>query len=390
MRTKVAQGHTLPPFTPIPRARSANTESSAHGDSAYVHPYINLNANMNHSSRYGLNRVSNYRDPLPSANSWASNNSNGNSFAPPSAPLSALLPPRWPHGENVNSVPSPPLSQHDFQRAGSISASLAQLDLTLHHHIDSTFGTLSRMMTDKHDRIMDQTIRRLENLEDTLSTVFRDLKSEFGDLKKHLSELQMGTDDVMKRGKGTVETITAVHDRLIALEKHVEDLACKCQHSSTEQNTSEPESGRHRRSKTTSNASHRRTESAHPFIGQTESRQHYQTGVSRTSSNARASGASSRRNRSNTVNSQQQPTSRMSDERSNRREHFAELGAARGPVPDLRDHPAFADRQHVQQQAFGYGGLHQDGMPMVLNGLPYENPSLSDGRWYQQAYGQHN
>ena len=353
----------------------------------YTPHHLGPDANTNYNSHYDVRRFSKHQYPMPSANSWASNNPRGNSFASPTTPLSALPSPRWAHYQNTNPVPSPPQSQQDFQRAGSISATLAQMDLTLHHHIDRTFGTLSRIIIDRHDQMMDQTIRRLENLEDTLNKGFRELKNEIVDLKKHISNLQGDLDEVKKRENRTIELIKGLDGKLQGLEKHTEEHSCKCQQSAAELSTSEPESDRLHRLEARSHASHRRMESAHPTVGQREPSQHRRSGASRTSNSAHVSGASSRRDRSNTSNSQQQPTSSMGDERSNRREIFAELGAARGPVPDIRDHPAFADMQHVQGRAFGYDGLDQNGMPLVLTGLPYENPNLSDGRWYQQAYG---
>lgn len=243
------------------------------------------------------------------------------------------------------------------------------------------------MIVDKHDRMMDQTIRRLENLEDLISKDFRELNSEVVDLKKHITNLQGDVNEVKKRENRTVELIKGTDVKLQSLVKHVEENSCKCQQRTAEHSASESGNDRRHRSEATSYTSHRRTESAHPTVGQSESSQDHRSGASRTSNSVRLSGASSRRDRSNTMNSQQ-PAGKMSDERSNRKEFFAELSTARGPVPDIRDHPAFADRQHPQ--AYGYSGLGHNVVPMVLNGLPYENPNLSDGKWYQQAYGQHN
>ena len=285
-------------------------------------------------------------------------------------------------------MPSPPQNQQDFQRAGSITAALAQIELTLHHHIDGTFGSLSRLITDKHDQITDQTIRRLENVEHALHKGFKDLKSEARDIRNHVGNLQGDVRDVKKRYDSTMDSITGLDTKLQALERHIEAHACKCQLSVAEQSVSEPESDRVHRSAATSQTSYRRTESAHPTLGKVEFYRQHRNGASRTSNNVRVSGTSSRRDRSETLNSQQS-ASGTSDERSNRKEYFADLGAARGPVPDLRDHPAFADTPLAQGHTYGYG-LDHTGISGALNGLPYENPSLSDGRWYQQAYGQHN
>ena len=284
-------------------------------------------------------------------------------------------------------MPSPPQNQQDFERAGSLNAALAQIDLTLHHHLDSTFGSLSRLITDKHDRVIDQTIRRLENVEEALNKGFRTLKSDIRDIRKSVGNLQTDVKDIKTQHSCTAEIVQGIDAKLQALEKQLEEHACKCYRNPIEQSGSEPESDRPSRSEALSRTSHRRTESAHPTVGQAEATQPYHTGAGRPTNSARMSGASSRRDRSNTATSQP-PPGRMSDERSNRREYFSELGAARGPVPDLRDHPAFADSQKVPEQHYGYAHS-QPGMPVAMSGFPYENPSLSDGRWYQQAYGQH-
>ncbi len=343
--------------------------NSNHAD---FHPAANFNTNTTPNPNTG--HSSEYHHPFPSANSWVS----GNSFTSTNAPLSALLPPSWPNHHSSNSVPSPPHNQHDYQRPGSMSAAMARLELTLHHHIDSTTGSLSRLITDKHDQIVDQTIRRLESLEETVSKGFRSLKADLKDVRKDIGSLKGETKDLVKISDRVQEIITGLDGKLESLEKGVEEHSCKCLLASAKRSPSEPESERQREV-----TSHRRTESAHGALGQGEHRQQYRSGASRSSTSGRHSGNSNRAHRSNTVDSQ--GGNRMSNETDTRREYFAELGAARGPMPDLRDHPAYADLQQGQGYIYGHD---QNGRPSVLNGLPYEHKSFSDGRWYQQAYGQ--
>ncbi|KAK4696065.1 hypothetical protein P7C71_g1796, partial [Lecanoromycetidae sp. Uapishka_2] len=249
--------------------------------------------------------------------------------------------------------------------------------MTLHHHIDSSSGSLSRLITDKHDRAMDQMLRRLENLEDTVSKVSRILKSEVKDIRKDLGSLHGDLNNVMKGSQRITQLVEDIEGKISTLGSHIEDYACKCQLTATENSMSEFGSDRQQRER-----SHRRTESAHGALGHSEKRKQHQQDAKRLKNGARESAASSRghRSRSNTLSGQ--PSSRVSDER--RREYFAELAALKGPVPDLREHPAYAGAQ--QDEAHGYG---QDPNNM-LHGASYENPSpsLSDGRWYQQAYGQ--
>ena len=319
-----------------------------------------------------FNRLPEYQHPFPSANSWASE-SRGNSLTSTNLPLSALSPPRWHHHHSINSVPSPPQNQYDFQRSGSVPAALAQIELTIHHHLDTAFGSLSRLITDKHDRMMDRTIRRLENLEDTVSKGLKAIKGEVQDIRKDVGNLRGDLKDAVSGNNGTTGLIKGLEEKLQVLDKHIEEHARKYEYNSREQSASEPDFDRHQRA-----SSHRRTESAHGAFGQGEQRQKYGSGASRSSNSARQSGTSSRGHRSNTISSQ--PGSGMSDERSVRRECFAELGAARGAVPDLRNHPAYAGTPQ---------GQGQNGVPAPPNGLPFRNPSLGVGEWYQKAYGQH-
>lgn len=344
----------------------------SNGNITDFHPGANFIGNTNPTSN--TDRSLEYRHPFPSANSWVS----GNSFASNNAPLSALLPPSWPNHHSSNSVPSPPQNQHDYQRPGSISVAMTRLELTLHHHIDSTAASLSKLITDKHDKIMDQTIRRLENLEEMVSKGFRNLKADFKDIRKDISSLEGEFKEVVKSSDKVEDLCKGLDGKLEALEKGVEEHGCKCHLAITERSPSESKSESQQRA-----TSHRRTESAHGSLGQGEQRQQHRSGASRSSTSARHSGNSNRVHRSNTVNSQL--GNRTSDERDTRREYFAELGAARGPMPELRDHPAYSGLQQGQGQMYGHD---QNGMPAVLNGLPFQHPSLSDGRWYQQAYGQ--
>ena len=255
---------------------------------------------------------------------------------------------------------------------------MARLELTLHHHIDNTAGSLSRLITDKHDRIMDQTIRRLEKIEETVSKGFRNLKADLKDIRKDVGSLKGEFKDVMESSGRVQDFFRVLDGKLETLEKGVEEHSCKCQLAATKQSPCMPESGFQQEAR-----SHRRTESAHGALGQSEHRRQYQSGASHSSNSARNSGNSNRAHRSNTLKNQ--PNNRVNEDMDMRREYFAELGAARGPKPDLRDHPAYLGMQQAQGQVYSHD---QDAMPSILKGLPYEHPSLSDGRWYQQAYGQ--
>ena len=341
---------------------------NGHGNGNYTDTLPGANPGANPNPAYS----SDYHRPFPSANSWVS----GNSFTSTNAPLSAVLPPSWPNYYNNNSVPSPPHNQLDYQRPGSVSA-LARLELTLHHHIDRTADSLSRLISNKNDEAMDQIIRRLENIEETVSKGFRNLKVDFKDIVKDIDNLKGELEELVEGSSRVQNSFKGLDGKLEALETGVKEHKCKCLQATAERKSSVPEIERQQEA-----VSRQWTESAHGALGQNEQRQQYRSGASRSSNSAHQSGSSIRGHRSNT--SRSQPGNKMSDEMDTRREYFAELGAARGPVPDLRDHPAFSGIQQVQ------GSVNSQDQDAILNGLPYEHPSLSDGRWYQQAYGQNS
>lgn len=213
-----------------------------------------------------------------------------------------------------------------------------------------------------------------------MSKGFRNLKAELRDIKKDIGTLKGESKHVVESSGRAQDLLSEIDGKLEAFEKSVEEHGCKCQIAATKRSPRMPESEFQQKA-----VSHRRTESAHGTLDQGEQRQQYQSGGSRSSNSARHSGNSNRANRSNTLNTQ--PGNQMSDEMGTRREYFAELGAARGPMPDLRDHPAYSGMQQASGQTHSHD---QNTMPSILNGLPYEHPSLSDGRWYQQAYGQNH
>ena len=344
-----------------------------HGNGNYTDtpPGANSRANPNSNPNPNTAYSPDHQPPFPPANSWVS----GNSFTSTNTPLSALLPPSWPNHHSSNSVPSPPHNQLDYQRPGSMSAAIARLELTLHHHIDRTAGSLSRLISDKHDGTMDQIIRRLENIEEIVSKGFRSFKADFKDIRKDIDGLKGELEGVIEGSSRAQDFFKGLNGKLEALEKGVKEHSCQCLQATAERSPSVAEIDRQQEA-----VLHGWTESARGDLGQNEQRQQHRSGTSRSSNSAHHSGNSNRAHRSTT--SKSQPGNKMVDEMDSRREYFAELGAARGPMPDLRDHPAFSGMQQAQGQMNGHD---QD---VILNGLPYEHPSLSDGRWYQQAYGQ--
>ena len=319
--------------------------------------------------------------PLNSANSWAP--PQGNSLGSSHAPLSAPLPPGWPGHLSHNPVPSPPASQQDYQRPSPLSAGLAQLDLTLHHHIDRVFGSLSRQIADRHDRVLDRVLLRIDNFEEKISRELKGLKVEFNSLRKEIGKLRASVSETTHGHDSILKELQTLSGKINDLEKHTAQVKCKDHIRFIDQSNSGSNADRPQR-----HFKHRRTESAHGSLGGPLAYDdqclpsHQKNGTaplaaSRSSSKIRQSGHSNGsrteglRSRAGTGSSQQ--------ESGVRRAVFAELGM-RGEnktVPDVRDHPAYrqqdsyVEKREAMAETGGFSG----------------EASLGEGGWYHQAYG---
>lgn len=377
------QGYSLPQFSPVPpnyhQSSDVQMRDSSQGSGSVV-PLVlrDYNGQPSHLAK-----------PPPSFSStvsWAANSraSLGNSYAipPPHLSPSTGVPP-YPssHGAN-NSVPTPPRSYPGFQPSGQIPNGLAHLELTLHHHIESCFGSLSRLTVDRHDRAMDQTIRRLDNLQEMVAKGLKSAKADGKDIRKEIGNLSMEFKENIKGSEEIRDLVKGLGEKIGKIEKQVEEGGCKCQHTAAEASGSDPEVPGGQQG----NLANPRTSGSHGTSGQQERRQQYRSGASQSSSRRHQSQNSSRGRQSNGM-SAGTGGGRSSGAGSARREYFAELGATRGPMPDLREHPAYSGAQQVQQ---GYNGqaFDENGVPVEM-GLPNDTifpPSFSEG-WYQRVYG---
>jgi len=103
-------------------------------------------------------------------------------------------------------------------------------------------------------------------------------------------------------------------------------------------------------------------------------------GANHSASARHQSGNSSKGRRSNTTSG----GGAGSAAGSSRREYFTGLGASRGPVPDVREHPAYSGGQQGYELAYD-----SNGMPVglgVSDTTIFQVPSFSEG-WYQRLYG---
>ena len=102
-------------------------------------------------------------------------------------PVSATVPPLFARLKLGNSVPTPPHSSYQ-PHSGPPSAELSRLELNMHHHIDTVFGSLTRLIINKQDQAVDQTIRRIEKLEKRVDKALKLMKEMKESLEIHNGE----------------------------------------------------------------------------------------------------------------------------------------------------------------------------------------------------------
>ena len=297
------------------------------------------------------------------------------------SPVSASMPNALFTGQNQNNgnnnlvPPPPPRSHPEFQRGpeGPPHPGLTQLELTLHHHLDSCFGSLSRLVTDKHERVMDVVIRRLETMEENLERGLKavkvtttDTRKEVGSARKELKDL---VADHEKSSDEAKEVMKRVIEKLDRLEQKTEASACRCPPTTTESEAGTDPSPT-RRPDQASGSFFRRTGSGQPSPSHSQQRQH----------RSHTSQASSRTGRSNTSGADSSSTGRMDPA-----QFLAQLTTpyAGARPPDIRQHPAFAG-QYVPGQSYDQDG----GMNVGAQGNTYQMQPYGNAGWYEAAYRQ--
>ena len=367
------------------RGRSPNFQAGA----AYAEPG-NLTLN------FAPAQSNDFAPSVQSNNSWSS--MNGMHFQ-------AAVPPLFSNGYANNAVPPPPPTFRDFiPGPGPVSAELNRVELNIHHHIDSCFGSLSRLVTDKVDQSLDQIIRHFEDSEQKNDKQFKIVKNGIKELQENVHHLRKEIGEVRdaeERRSNSLEGTEAKFNNimtdvgqinekveklqvgvmkvpnlsgedekgLVGMENKMREVAAKVDRLVEHMTTSEVRS---------SGVSPRRAQSAtHPSPATYGQRQQYHSGASSSSVGARNSNASNRGRRSNTGAG---GASGAADGRNGRREYYAEMAHSMGEAPDIRQHPAY---QHTYD-ANGHP------VSMASEGSMYQAPaflSRDTAAWYQQAYG---
>lgn len=283
------------------------------------------------------------------------------------------------------------------------------LELNIHHHIDTCFGRLSRLVTDKIDHCSDQLLREFENAEKRSE---KSLKSVKGDISIMQNDIHALQNDICR----SQECSERVEESLLGLQGHVDKVGSKLEKIDEELGklsaaTTSASAKSENREKTVTaveyklreligkierlvehtasehqgdgNSPRRRQSTSQPSPAFYAQRQQFHSGASNPSVGPRNSNTSSHGRRSNTATGG--TASGASDGRSSRREYYADMGNSMGEAPDLRQHPAFVSPQQNH-------GFDANGHPLGVasDGTFYQLPSFAGGGpngWYQQAYG---
>ncbi|KAL8707551.1 MAG: hypothetical protein Q9220_007443 [cf. Caloplaca sp. 1 TL-2023] len=358
-------GRTLPPFSPFdphgPPYPSSEMIQRAASQASRDVPMILQRFPGEPSNGSG------FTHSLRSQNSWAPSTNVGSSSQADPILSAADTTPRFPTHTRNNSVPPPPPSYPGFQASGPLPPNLVQMELNLHHHIDACFGSLMRLMVDNTDRTIDTLLRRTEDSQDFLDDGFKSLKYEIKDMKKELGRIRKELVDVPLEQDKFTDSIVSLGQKLAPFGGHSGKIG------SHDHQATRAVAGHGQEMPPLcacgNDSPHRRSESVNTS---TSSHQHQRLPCGKdavqASMSSHSSYSSSRCRNSNTASSGN--LSRKSDERSVKRDILTQLGTVSGPVPDIREHPAF------QQMAESEGKSSSN----------FQTPDYGE-IWYQQVHG---
>lgn len=251
-------------------------------------------------------------------------------------------------------------------------ADLAQLELNLHHHIDSGVSCLTRLLTDKTDRILDQLVRRLEALEEKVEKGTKDLESKVRDVRKECAILSQDNKALLKEFEKMKNSMKGLDLKADFMRGKIEESQCLdrcCQ--------GKPPSGEPQNPDLQQAAPKRspETKTAFESSGQNQQRK------------APASDTTSHRTQGSTQGHRSSQTSSGRAERSSNEEILAQINRADRQPPDLRDHPAYTGGQSEHPLIFSETPSDDSGTAVTSTPPLFHTPSFRDGGWYKQAYG---
>lgn len=296
---------------------------------------------------------------------WWNADSRGNSFISSSLHPSLIVAPLFAGQDRTNAVPAPPASSHpDYQPLRPIPADLAQLELNIHHHINSGFGSLTKLFDDKTDRMLDQLVRRLKILENKFQMDIKNAESQLTEIKAECTKLNEENKAILKELDMMRNGVRGLDLKLELISGKVEENQCggHCRPGSL--------GGSQSRNRCCAQAGPRRSQDK-IAPGSPGSNQQSQTQTPLHCSQGHRS----------------IPLGSGRSVGSNKSVLAQTEGINRHP-PDLKNHPAFMIGPSSHPLTFTETTSEESGS-VVENMLPlFQTPSFRDGGWYQQAYGQ--
>lgn len=317
-----------------------------------------------------------------------------------------------------NAYPAvPPYLQFGLQPP-PVQAGLAHMEMTLHHHIESCFAGLTRLVTDKHDRTLNQVVLQLESLEERLERRSKKMEADLEEMKGDLEEMKKeiasrheeSSQECLKGFNSVRELVRGVDYKMGSLERKVEECSCisryQCANGELSGSRVDFDLSPHRQNQS---PKHRRTESAQATFPAQESSplrsfplgSHATCGTkkqSRSSGDGKSDYSSSQGRHSNSTST----SARSSNDRSvSRREFFADLVATRGqqpPPPDLSQHPAYNQSQSSNGRARPptpipslpspqyWSSQNSKGGPVKSPTTLFHKPSSRHFDWCQKAF----
>ena len=248
--------------------------------------------------------------------------------------------------------------------------------MTIHHHIDAASGSLTRLIVDKHDRVLDQVLRRLDDIADGLAKTQKSVKSELKGFNTEYGKVKAMVENLSVNDEAMKELNKNLQVKLDKIEQAIQQNKC----SSHPEDSVEVE----RRVRTTN---HKRAESTQSNSLTTSADQPAQrNGDDRGESRICHSKTSTKSHRS--YNSGTQAAQAINNDKATKREYLPGMGAMGAPIPDIRHHPAYAGIPQPQQPMVDQNGVPINGIAYPVP-TPFDSQSFGEPRWYQQAYGSH-
>ena len=375
----------------IQESRGPNTEKSSNVQIVFEGDPGEISPQHTNAASYGSNHS------FPSSSMYTSSANSGPSATsrPPTVPVSHFVETPAAVGPastetRVNngfgqSVPAPPASFPGFQPVAG--PGLTHFGMTLHHHIETSFDRLSKLVVNKHDSLGDEIVKRSEHIEEKVHKTSRGisrpdmnhLQKEFDVVKHEITVNAVAMTELKQMVSELTEKMTLIEKQLVEVpNKHIAHQAGTLGSGIGIQEAEQKDTYVHTPTHRSTGFSRHRT----------QGRRHTNQPAPINTTGAGHAVRGTYRGRRSNAGSNFAPR-RGSDNISGSSDHYNSINqddSADVPL-DLRGHPAFQ-----RQAPFVYDDGAEPPMdgthPLVYqgpNGNMYEMPSFGQSSWYNQV-----